>query len=247
VLTAARARDQHLLPRAHASLRAQGVSWQWLVEVDGPAAAVWSPDDDRVTVRASHRALGVSAARNLALVDVRTPYVVVLDADDTLPPDALRYVVDALQRSGSFALSGSLREVNGSSAGDRIRLPMVAAGTHAAGAIPAAALALGMLPTPTQAVTFRADALRAVGGWPGMVLCQDVAAFMLVAQRWPVDISHHVVYEYHRRPGQSTDPTELAKHDLMRRSRLLLAQQLQARTRLSASASHVMAVTEPTY
>lgn len=242
-----RAADQHLLPRAHASLIEQGVEWRWVVEIDGRAEQVWDPQDDRVSVKASQRTLGVAAARNLALVAVITPYVALLDADDVLPIGSLATVLAGLKSSGCFAVSGGLRVVDDVSGAVHQRLPSAAAGVYAAGALPSLALQQRNLPTPTQAVTYRADALRAIGGWPGMVLCQDVAAFMLVAERWPVLVMHEVLYEYHRRDGQSTAATELAQHDLMLRSRVLLAQQLQAHRALFESCAMVVATDAPTY
>lgn len=247
VLTAVRSTDQHLLDRAYASLADQDVDWQWLVEVDGENAVTWRVDDPRVTVRAAQRNLGVSAARNLALVAAEAPWLTVLDADDELPPRVLRYVLDQVRSSGCFALSGALDVIDDATGLGEVRRPIAAPGTYPADSLPSLALELGQLPTPTQAVTFRTDALRAIGGWPGMVLCQDVAAFMLVAQRWPVQVTHEVVYRYHRRPGQSTSVSELAQHDLMLRSRILLAQQVQASRELADCSGVVATVRSPTY
>lgn len=249
VITAVRAADMRYLDRAHASLLGQSaVDWEWHVEIDGlDVSEPWSVLDDRVHVRCSGRQLGVAAARNLALVGVRAPVLTVLDADDGLPPGALARHLAELRSQRVFAVSGAARVVDDLTGDQSIREPSAPEGTYDAGQLPELALEHARLPTPTQCASFRTDALRAVGGWPGMVLCQDVAAFMLVAQRWPVRVLHDVLYEYHRRPGQSTETQELERHDLMHRSRLLLAQQLQAQRALSASDAVVEPVSEPTY
>lgn len=55
-----------------------------------------SVDDMRITVRTINNN-GVSFARNEGLRNCRAPYVLFLDADDILRPDALQHMVDVLE------------------------------------------------------------------------------------------------------------------------------------------------------
>ncbi len=92
------------LKRALASVRAQSYSnWELCLADDGSSSdetsgllAEAAADDARVRVTALARAGGISAASNAALALARGEYVVLLDQDDELSPDALFHAVDAI-------------------------------------------------------------------------------------------------------------------------------------------------------
>lgn len=66
--------------------------------------------DPRFRVRHSPERRGLGAARNLALDDVRTPYLGFLDADDVMVPTALERLVGVLEQTGSdFAAAAYVR------------------------------------------------------------------------------------------------------------------------------------------
>jgi GT2 family glycosyltransferase len=92
------------LKRAIASVRAQSYSnWELCLTDDGSGSeetsgllALAAADDARVRVTALAKAGGISAASNAALALARGEYIVLLDQDDELSPDALFHAVDAI-------------------------------------------------------------------------------------------------------------------------------------------------------
>ncbi len=87
----------------HASLTRQSVPWEAVIAVDGadparlpaPLAA-----DPRVRTVAVPRPVGAACARNLALNDVRTPYVNWADDDDLFTDDAMSARLGTLEATG---------------------------------------------------------------------------------------------------------------------------------------------------
>src|SRR4051794_13903447 len=93
------------LASAVASLEQQDVTAR-IVVVDN-ASEVALPDLPSVAVVASPRRLTLGAARNLGLVHVTTPYVVVWDADDTMVPGTLGFLEDAMRSDAGLAAYGT--------------------------------------------------------------------------------------------------------------------------------------------
>ncbi|MGW2476935.1 glycosyltransferase, partial [Streptomyces sp. NPDC001665] len=93
----------------HASLTRQAVPWEAVIALDGadpsllpaPLAA-----DDRVRVLALPRPVGAACARNLALTQVRTPYVNWADDDDLFPDHAMSTRLEVLQRTDAGWCAG---------------------------------------------------------------------------------------------------------------------------------------------
>lgn len=78
---------------------------------DGSPAilSAYAARDRRIEVIRQPRA-GQGPARNLGVSRARTPHVMFVDADDLVPPGSFRYLVSALERSGSdFAVAGVRR------------------------------------------------------------------------------------------------------------------------------------------
>ena len=95
------------LPEALASLCAQSEQgWQAVVvddgSTDGTTDLASSHGDPRIKVITQGNR-GVSAARNRGLAEVNTPYVMFLDADDYLLPDAVARLTGALAAYPSLA------------------------------------------------------------------------------------------------------------------------------------------------
>ncbi len=94
-----------LLAEAIASLHAQvGIHWQAVIVDDASTDDTWDwlqrIDDPRFTVQRQSCTQRQSAARNLGLESVHSRYCLFLDDDDLLWPDALRCLVNALDRDG---------------------------------------------------------------------------------------------------------------------------------------------------
>lgn len=75
-------------------------------------ARAWAARDRRFRV-VSQRNAGPSAARNTGIRHCGAPYLTFVDGDDTLPPDAWKHLVGALERTGSALSVGKLVRDNG--------------------------------------------------------------------------------------------------------------------------------------
>jgi len=90
----------HLLPRVWASLKAQTFSdFEWIVVDDGSTdeteALVAGFNDSRIRYIKLPENKGVNAARNLGVEVSKAPYLVFLDSDDEIVPEALEEMVKA--------------------------------------------------------------------------------------------------------------------------------------------------------
>ncbi|WP_437064752.1 glycosyltransferase family 2 protein [Streptomyces sp. enrichment culture] len=105
VVIATRLREDRLdyLTAMHASLTRQSVPWEAVIALDGAdPARLPAPltADQRVRIVALPRPLGAACARNLALTQVRTPYVNWADDDDEFTDDAMRVRLTILESTG---------------------------------------------------------------------------------------------------------------------------------------------------
>ena len=75
-------------------------------------ARAWAARDRRFRVVSQENA-GPSAARNTGIRHCTAPYLTFVDGDDTLPPDAWKHLVGALERTGSDLSVGKLVRDNG--------------------------------------------------------------------------------------------------------------------------------------
>lgn len=90
----------HLLPRVWASLKAQTFSdFEWIVVDDGSTdeteSVVASFKDPRIRYIRLPENRGVNTARNRGIEASRAPYLVFLDSDDEIVPEALEEIVKA--------------------------------------------------------------------------------------------------------------------------------------------------------
>jgi glycosyltransferase involved in cell wall biosynthesis len=110
-------RSEEILARAIGSLLAQDLrEWEAIFVDDGSPEPSWrviqaySWIDPRIrTIRQPHA--GACVARNAGIAQARGDYLLFLDADDWMEPDALSAMVRACEENGWIATHGGLRYV----------------------------------------------------------------------------------------------------------------------------------------
>jgi hypothetical protein len=206
VITPFTRRDRHLLLDAHASIASTTMTFEWLVQEDGTTPqGLPTPlhTDDRVRYEANGMHLGAAGTRNLALGRAAGRFVVLLDADDLLGPDALHHLVSAADHGASWVFGQSARWDPDDATAVTYR-SVLPAGGYAAGDVPAAARRLGHIPLFSIPGLYRSDLLRRVGGWPALPRDEDVAVQLAATSAAPGMILDEVCYIARRHDGQAT-------------------------------------------
>ncbi|MGX1853829.1 glycosyltransferase family 2 protein [Streptomyces sp. NPDC055299] len=207
MVIATRLRDDRLdyLTAMHASLTRQTVPWEAVIAIDGadptrlPAPLVTDP---RIRTLALPRAVGAACARNLALTQVRTPYVNWADDDDEFTDDAMATRLNTLESTGVGWCAGwsEDRHPDGSTTLWRCPTPP---GLHQAGDVwtywkrPSDTIPIG----PTT-ILARTDLVRAAP-MGGLVQGEDYMA-LGVTNLAPGVLLSVPVYRYRKHPGQMT-------------------------------------------
>ena len=205
-------------------VRAQeGVSWEWVVQVDGeePDIEAWVPQDMRADPRVRLQAaghFGIAATRNLALIRTRADFVQTLDHDDILLPDALALLAQRLREDPELAFCF----------GDHVHLmpdgslqPRPDARRMPEGRVEPGVITErwrtgphGMVPNTTM---WRKDYLYAYGGWTALPVGDDYGILFAVADRHPVAYVDREVMQYRHYPEQSSqDEARRALVDVQR-------------------------------
>ena len=141
---------------------------------------------------------GVSAARNAGLARAKSEYVIFLDADDRLMPEAISLHIAALDRNpGAAMVYGSLRIIDPESRklGDSVQTPAAYSWRD---------VLFGKTPSPTQAM-FRRDSLHAIGVFDHtLAIAEDFPLFLRLSRDAPIICHGGMVAEYRKHPGQRT-------------------------------------------
>lgn len=169
------------------SLLAQSFErWRaWVVDdgsVDGTAQCVGDAGDARVNLLRTP-GIGAPGARNTGLGRAAAPYVMFLDADDCLRPDALERLLPPLEADPSTVLAYG-REDLISPAGERVDRPFARPRRRCpSGEVLERILAECFIPT-TGAALLRTDVVRQLGGFRiGLPASQDWELWCRMALR----------------------------------------------------------------
>ncbi|WP_432141200.1 glycosyltransferase family 2 protein [Streptomyces sp. bgisy084] len=211
MVIATRLHDDRLdyLTAMHTSLTRQTVSWEAVIAIDGAdPARLPAPlaGDRRIRTLALPRPVGAACARNLALNEVRTPYVNWADDDDEFTNDAMARRLNVLESTGVGWCAGwsEDRHPDGSTALWRCPTPP---GLHEAGDVwaywkcPSDTIPLG----PTT-ILARTELVRAAP-MGGLVQGEDYMAAIGVTSLAPGILLPVPVYRYRKHPGQMTKQT----------------------------------------
>ncbi|MGC0328116.1 hypothetical protein RKD23_001106 [Streptomyces sp. SAI-170] len=190
----------------HTSLTRQPVPWEAVIALDGadparlpaPLAA-----DPRIRTLALPRPVGAACARNLALTQVRTPYVNWADDDDEFTDSAMRARLTVLESTGVGWCAGWSQDLHPDGSTTLWRCP-TPPGRHAAGDVwtywhsPDTTIPIG----PTT-ILARTELARAAP-MGGLIQGEDYMTAVGITSLAPGILLPLPVYRYRKHPGQMT-------------------------------------------
>lgn len=165
---------------------------------DDPAAVVAGYPDVRLLRQANR---GTSAARNAGWRAARSPYIVFLDGDDRLLPDAVAINLRQFASNPECAfVYGAYRLIDGEARTlDTPRNRQIGDDAYAA-------LLLRNCVGMHGTVMYRRDLLEASGGFDTrLAVCEDVDLFFRLTGRHPAASSPELVAEYRKHDGNTSD------------------------------------------
>ena len=210
VVTAVMPTGADHLHEAYESLLDQTpVQWRWLIQVDGDDTAcvpLRILSDCRVSAAANGRHCGAGITRNNALSRCEQTLVQTLDADDRLLPGALAVLAGALQDhpSAAFAFGRAQISIEDGTHFDSGDYEPYAPGLIPAGVIPDDWRRRGGPPLHPAGPMWRADILRAYGGWAALAIGEDTSVMVAATVHHPcVNVDCDTLwYRWHHSGGQ---------------------------------------------
>ena len=190
----------------HASLDSQSVPWEAVIALDGADPALLPASlaaDPRVRTLALPRPVGAACARNLALNEVRTPYVNWADDDDQFTDDAMAVRLQTIESTGVGWCAGYSEDLRPDGTTTLWRCP-TPPGRHAAGDVwtywrsPSDTIPIG----PTT-ILARTELVRAAP-MGGLAQGEDYMAAVGVTSLAPGILLPTPVYRYRKHGGQMT-------------------------------------------
>jgi glycosyltransferase involved in cell wall biosynthesis len=212
VLTPVHAASSQYLDAARDSVLSQqlplGWKLEWLVQEDGGAQGSDVPNrlrgDDRIKYASNGAQLGAAMTRNLALARAAGEYLQNLDSDDVLLPNALSTLIAAIDSSSSvhwaFGQADDLMPD-----GSRQSFPpwIPPFGLLKAGRLNDwVAEHEGNWPIPCAGIMYRTATLRAVGGWAGLPIGEDIALLAALSQITDGWQDETITWLYRQHPDQ---------------------------------------------
>ena len=191
----------HFLAEAVDSVLAQSYPHvETIVVDDGSSDNTFAVAGRESGVRRLHQAkCGVASARNLGLERASGTFLVFLDADDRLLPDALQVGMNAILRRPKIAFAAGMSRdigVDGLPLNDR-RQPLVTQDHYLK-------LLLDCFIWSGSSLLYRRSALEAVGAFDtSLVAADDYDLYLKLARRYPLYCHETVVTDY-RRHGSNT-------------------------------------------
>lgn len=162
--------------------------------------------DVRVQYAANRTTLGPAGTRNLGLWRARGDLVRTFDSDDLLLPGAIRSSLEIFTEHPEIHWSaGTTENLRLDGTRDPYLPSPLSYGYVAPGELNRVMAETGLCPIHCAGLTMRSSTLRAVGGWVGLPVGEDVSMISAIAEIFPGWHDPAVTWLYRRHPGQITN------------------------------------------
>jgi glycosyltransferase involved in cell wall biosynthesis len=208
VITAAYGPSAHYLTETTRSVQAQqlpaGWSLEWIVQEDGDNPVLADSIGAHARYDRNGTRLGIAATRNLALARATGELVQNLDHDDVLLPHAVATLIRrfeehpihwAVAAADDLLEDGTRRSWDSDLPFGLLRAGQVNQWAEQHG---------GNWPVHGGGLMMRADTLRALGGWAGIPVDDELAALAAISELTDGWNDSAVTWLYRKHPGQTT-------------------------------------------